>query len=200
VEYGTGRTTLSVTVADFDGDGDLDLGVVNGGQNSVSVLRNCRDTGIVFCAGDGSGAACPCNNSSPLGSDSGCLDSHGVGAALRASGSARLAHDGAILHGSNLPDGFALYFQGSARENGGAGSSYGDGLRCVGGTLRRLGAAVSAGGASQFPRAGDPTLSTSGGVITPGTRTYQILYRDRASFCTPDTFNLSNGVQILWTP
>ena len=66
--------------------------------------------------------------------------------------------------------------------------------------IRRLGTVTSAGGTSHFPRAGDPSISTRGRVIAPGLRTCQILYRDRAIFCTPEPFNLSNGIQTLWTP
>jgi hypothetical protein len=32
------------------------------------------------------------------------------------------------------------------------------------------------------------------------TRDYQVYYRDPASFCTSDTFNLTNGVQVTWGP
>ena len=59
---------------------------------------------------------------------------------------------------------------------------------------------VNVVGSSQFPGGGDPPLSVRGGVTTPGVRTYQIWYRNAAVFCTPATFNLSNGYQITWTP
>jgi hypothetical protein len=64
----------------------------------------------------------------------------------------------------------------------------------------RLGTKVNAAGASQYPAVGDPSVSVRGGVVAPGTRTYQIWYRNAADFCTSDTFNLSNGVQLTWTP
>jgi len=34
----------------------------------------------------------------------------------------------------------------------------------------------------------------------PISRTYQIRYRNAASFCTSAPFNLTNGVEILWSP
>jgi hypothetical protein len=37
-------------------------------------------------------------------------------------------------------------------------------------------------------------------VAAPGTRTYQVWYRNAAAFCTSSTFNLSNGLQIAWGP
>ena len=55
------------------------------------------------------------------------------------------------------------------------------------------------GGASQYPAAGDLSVSVRGGVTGPGTRTYQVWYRNAADFCTPDTFNLTNGVEVLWS-
>jgi len=50
-----------------------------------------------------------------------------------------------------MPDGRALYIQGTTRMNGGEGKRFGDGLRCVGGTLVRLGSRFNFGGASSFP-------------------------------------------------
>jgi hypothetical protein len=37
-------------------------------------------------------------------------------------------------------------------------------------------------------------------VTAPGTRTYQLIYRDAASFCTPSAFNATNAVSIAWIP
>jgi hypothetical protein len=33
-----------------------------------------------------------------------------------------------------------------------------------------------------------------------GTRTYQVWYRNAVAFCTPSVFNLTNGLEIVWTP
>jgi len=198
--YVTGRSPVFVASADIDADGDADLVVANSAEASLSILRNCRSSGFVFCAGAGSGTTCPCANSSAPGSGAGCLDSRGVAASLRATGPARIAHDALVLAGSDLPSGISLYVQGSSRENGGSGTVYGDGLRCVGGTLRQIGAVTSSNGSSVYPRSGDPSISNRGQVQSPGTRTYQILYRDLARFCTPGTFNLTNGMEIVWSP
>ena len=189
-----------VASTDVDADGDADLVVANAAESSLSILRNCRSPSAVFCAGDGAGTACPCGNSSAPGSGAGCLDSRGVAASLRASGSARLAEDGLVLAGVGLPEGIALFLQGTSRENDGSGSVYGDGLRCVGGSIRPIGAVASARGSCSYPRSGDPPVSHRGLVHAPGTRTYQILYRDRARFCTQAEFNLTNGIEIVWAP
>jgi len=41
-------------------------------------------------------------------------------------------------------------------------------------------------------------VSVKGLITAPGTRTYQVWYRNAAAFCTASTFNLSNGVSIVW--
>jgi hypothetical protein len=76
---------------------------------------------------------------------------------------------------------------------------FGDGLRCASGTIVRLKTVVNAGGASQYPEVGDPSVSIKGTIATPGTRTYQVWYRNAAAFCTPSTFNLTNGVEVAWS-
>ena len=106
------------------------------------------------------------------------------------------------LNGSQMASSSCLYFQGTTRQNGGAGTAFGDGLRCAGGTVVRLGTKTNAAGASQYPDVGDQPISVRGGltVLTPPqTRTYQAWYRNAALFCvTNATFNLSNGVEIVW--
>ena len=100
----------------------------------------CQGGGFVlYCAGDGSGIACPCGNASPVGNDEGCLTSLGVGGRLRASGVASIAADTLELLGTQMPNSSALYFQGTTAQSGGLGVVFGDGLRCVGGTVIRLG-------------------------------------------------------------
>ncbi len=46
---------------------------------------------------------------------------------------------------------------------------------------------------------GDPSVSVRGAVSAPATRTYQVWYRNVAAFCTPSTFNFSNGVEVIWS-
>jgi hypothetical protein len=64
----------------------------------------------------------------------------------------------------------------------------------------RLGTKTNVGGASQYPSAGDPSVSVQGAVTTTGERFYQVWYRNAASFCTASTFNLTNGWRVLWGP
>ncbi len=152
-----------------------------------------------YCAGDGTGSACPCGNEGSAGN--GCANSvNASGARLSGAGVASLANDSVVLTGTGMPDSSALYFQGTTQQNGGLGSAFGDGLRCVAGSIVRLGTQSNTGGASQFPGAGDPSVSAKGLVTSAGTRTYQVWYRNAASFCTPSTFNLTNGIAVSWTP
>src|SRR5207247_358787 len=98
-----------------------------------------------------------------------------------------------------MPDSSALYFQGTTRQAGGVGTPFGDGLRCAGGTIVRLSTKTNAAGASHFPAAGDPSVSVRGGCAASDVRTYQVWYRNAdPSFCTPSTFNLTNGLQVVW--
>ncbi|MEY2807152.1 MAG: hypothetical protein RIR65_1569 [Planctomycetota bacterium] len=153
--------------------------------------------GAGFCFGDGSATACPCGNFGAAGR--GCASSvNANGALLDATGQASLASDSVVLRGTGMPNSSALYFQGTTQLSSGAGSVFGDGLRCAGGSVIRLGTRVNASGASQYPQSGDASVSVRGGVATPGTRTYQVWYRNAAAFCTSDTFNLTNGWQLTW--
>jgi hypothetical protein len=177
----------------------LRLGL-GGGTQAIVVLDVGASTGTVFCPGDGSGTACPCGNNSMLGAGEGCLTSFAVGGKLRASGIASLSADTLVLAGSQMPNAPGLYFQGMAQVNGGVGSLFGDGLRCAGGTVVRLTQEVPVSGMSQYPALGDQPVSVQGLVHAPGTRTYQIWFRNNAPFCTPDGWNLTNGVEIDWQP
>ncbi|MBL8862215.1 MAG: CHRD domain-containing protein [Planctomycetes bacterium] len=153
-----------------------------------------------YCFGDGTGTACPCGNGSAVGAMGGCLNSLGLAGRLDSSGIASLTADSLLLSGTNMPNSSALYFQGTTQLAGGAGVVFGDGLRCAGGAIIRLGTKSNVAGASQFPAGGDPTVSVRGLVGAPGLRTYQVWYRNAAAFCSVDTFNLTNGVAVTWGP
>jgi len=159
-------------------------------------------TGTVFCSGDGSGAACPCGNNGQPGN--GCANSAQPGGAhLDAVGNPAVTFDTVDLQGSLMPaTTSALYFQGTGQLGGGAGIPFGDGLRCLSGSIVRLGTRVNAGGSSGYGVSqGDIPISVRGGIPAGGgTFTYQVWYRNAAAFCTASTFNLSNGLEIVWAP
>jgi hypothetical protein len=156
----------------------------------------------LYCFGDGSGTACPCGNNSPPAAQAGCLSSIGSGGKLTPTGLPIVSSDTLSLNSSAMPATVAcLYFQGTLRDNGGLGSLRGDGLICTAGTLIRLGTRINVGGASSFPGGVGPSVSVRGGVdVAGGTYLYQTWYRNAAAFCTPETFNLTNGVAVTWLP
>ncbi len=173
--------------------------VLDGATSKLAVVVS-PTTGVPFCFGDGSATACPCGNASAPGANLGCLNSLGLGGRVSATGIASVTADSLVLQGSNMPSAPALYFQGSTPQNGGAGNVFGDGLRCVGGTVIRLGTKTNVGGASQYPGAGDPSVSVRGLIPAGGgAYHYQVWYRNAADFCTPSTFNLTNGLTVLWS-
>lgn len=155
--------------------------------------------GVSFCAGDGTQTACPCANSGAAGA--GCANSVDAnGGRLVASGVASVAADTFALSGSGMPNGPALYFQGSATSGGGLGSAFGDGLRCATGTIVRLKVAANVAGASSTPSGTDLPIGLVGGVTAGQVANYQVWYRDSAAFCAPETFNLTNAVAVTWIP
>jgi hypothetical protein len=156
--------------------------------------------GTGYCFGDGSSAGCPCANESEPGSGEGCLHSGGTGGLLTASGSSSLSADTVVLHGDLMLNSSALYFQGTTQLGGGMGVHFGDGLRCVAGNVRRLRIVTNVNGTSQYPDVGDPSISVKGVILEPGVRRYQVWYRNAAPYCEPATFNLTNGLSIVWTP
>jgi hypothetical protein len=94
----------------------------------------------------------------------------------------------------------ALYFQGTNQAAAGAGTVFGDGLRCAAGTVIRLGTKTAAGGVTTYPGAGDASVSVRGAITVGATRSYQVWYRNAAAFCSAETFNLTNGVLATWSP
>jgi hypothetical protein len=147
------------------------------GDSYLARFGNPCPSGAPFCFGDGVLAACPCANHSAPIDRAGCLSSLGIGGKLEGTGNSVLGADSLVLVGTQMTNSSALYFQGTTQIAGGAGVAFGDGLRCAGGTLIRLGTKTNAGGASQFPGAGDPSVSAQGLVTTSGVRAYQVLYR-----------------------
>ncbi len=161
-----------------------------------------RESGPVpsagFCSGDGTATACPC---SPSYWGAGCPNSAwSIGAHLGASGRASLSADTLALSAAWMSASSALYFQGTAKVAGGMGAVFGDGLRCVGGNVVRLDIQTSVNGGSWYPGTGDPPISVRGQVTSPGVRDYQVWYRNVAGYCTPATFNLTNGYEVTWVP
>jgi len=149
-----------------------------------------------FCSGDGSAGACPCGNTGAAGR--GCANSATTGAGMFFMGTNTVSADGFSLQGFNMPNSSAaLLFQGTSSTA--SGSPFGDGLRCVSGSVIRIASKGVSGGFVVYPEAGELPISVMGSVPEDGgSRTYQWWYRNSVNFCTPATFNLTSAVRVLW--
>jgi hypothetical protein len=151
----------------------------------------------LICFGDGSSGACPCANQSTPGNNEGCRHSGGVGGKLVASGGTSITCDTLQLCASQMLGANCIFLQGANAPVG--PFAFGDGLRCVGGSLRRLGITPVSSGGACIGLGGTVPIHISGQVI-PGTYGYQVYYRDPQNFCTALTYNITNGVLATWAP
>jgi hypothetical protein len=181
---------------------DAGLGsVVEAAIDDFSVFELlCNGSATPYCFGDGGGSACPCAN--PGAAGVGCANSTGQGGGIAGSGNPQVSNDSFVLTTSGTPaTSTVIFFQGTNQDNGGAGIVLYDGLRCVSGSVIRLGVKPSVGGSASYPQAGDLSISVKGLIPPAGaTRHYQAHYRDPATFCTSATSNFTNGVTAVWAP
>jgi len=198
------RHTKTVTdgtiVIEFDVTGHiLDYLFLSGIQLSMGEQQL---PGTPLCFGDGSAAPCPCSNTGRAGR--GCQNSASTGGAvLFATGTT--SPDTVVLRCSGeLTSALSIYLQGNASI---VPVVFGDGIRCAGGTIRRLYTKTATAGESFAPGPSDPSItvrSAQVGVPIPaeGRRYYQVYYRDaNAGFCASppgNTFNISSAVRIDW--
>ena len=152
--------------------------------------------GATYCTGDGSSIVCPCGN--PGGSDSGCANGTGSGAALSSTGTNSVgAADFSLIATHLVPNEPGLYFQGNNATANGAGLHFGDGIRCAGGGVIRLQTRFADANGESHTSA---NIITLGGVAVGDTKRYQLWYRDPALSPCGAQFNLSNGYEVTWTP
>jgi hypothetical protein len=194
----TGLPVHAVGVSTATGNGNLITQFLMQGSAAVNVCYNYTPRFSSFCAGDGTGTACPCGNQSPP--NQGCLNSLGFGSQLTGAGAAVVGNDTAVISATVGATAPTTFFQGTAKSNNGLGLVFGDGLRCVSGIVVRLQTASASNGVAMYPHPGDPPISIRGSVPAGATRYYQAWYRQAAAFCTPSTFNLSQGLQVVWGP
>ncbi len=173
---------------------------INNGYDVQGGLWNGCGGGLVesFCAGDGTGPACPCNNTGAAGR--GCRNSANAnGGLLAGSGNASVSADTFRLNALGLPlNGSCLFFQGTSASSA---VPFGDGLRCVSGLTLRLPLKAISGGGSAYPQSGEIPISDFLQTLGAGdTRYYQAWYRDSANYCSAATFNLTNALKVIWAP
>ena len=176
--------------------------LVNGVAGDTTLMRIEPMPGSSFCFGDGTGAPCPCGNSGSAGR--GCQNSSFTGGAqLMASGT--VGPDTVVLAAmGEKPTALTIFLQGTQTMSP---LTFGDGLRCIQGTLKRLYSRNAVGGTVTAPQGADLPITVRsaqmGDPIAPGsTRHYMTFYRDPvAAFCpgpSGSNFNGSNGLSIVW--
>ena len=198
--------TLSVSGPTFDHLRVVGAGGDGGAFFAVAdhVVVGGADPATSFCSGDGTQSVpCPCGNSGAAGH--GCDNSVATGGAeLDAQGTT--SPDTVVLTSTDeLPSVLSIFLQGDQALA--QPSPFGDGLRCVGGNLKRLYSKNASGGTVSAPGPGDPSITARsaalGDPLAPGSvRHYQVYYRDPdLAFCpTPsgNSWNVSNGLTITW--
>jgi len=186
--------TITVNVA-----GVGDSGSVNGFhivQDSSSFAAICPGDNTAF-------PPCPCGNTGMT--NRGCDNSAATGGALLIA-SGNTTPDTVVLTSSfELPSVLSIFLQGQA--NIFPGVVFGDGVRCVNGTLKRLYTHNASGGIVSAPVGTDLSITARsaalGDTINPGEmRHYQVYYRDPVlTFCpapTGNSWNVSSWISITW--
>ena len=159
--------------------------VIPFGESDI-FIRDRFATGFTSLCDPGTGGviACPCANA-PSGTGRGCDNSSATGGAvLTAGGVAYLALDSLVFTTSGeKPTATSILLQGDAAIA--TGAAFGQGVRCAGGTLKRLFVKTAVGGSMSAPDfgAGDPTISgrsaALGDTLQAGqSRWYLVYYRD----------------------
>ena len=185
-------------------DGDLDdVQIYSGsltGPDIAFLHANPGSTvapggGTTYCFGDAPGV-CPCGNLGQTGE--GCGNSTGAGGRLAATGTVSVTADDLLLSASQLvPGRAAVLFAAHQALGGGSGISFGDGLRCAGGSAVRLGMRVVDGSGTA---SWGPGLGATGAWQAGDTRRMQVWYQDAPSASPCGTgFNLTHALELTFT-
>ena len=195
-------------LVDIDNDRDLDILLFEETGDWIQVVRNVDRPIQVICRPGLDGViACPCSNP-PSGASRGCDNSSGTGgASIAGVGDPSLANDTLSLSTANeRPTAPSILLQGNAVLP--AGAVFGQGVRCAGGTLKRMYVKTAVNGSIVAPAAGDLSLSARsaalGSVITAGQhRWYAVYYRDPIILggCPVSSgFNSTPTLKVSWVP
>jgi hypothetical protein len=169
-------------------------------QVPTSILQICE-------AGYYGVTPCPCGNPA-TGPERGCDNSSFTGgASLVGNGVASLAADSlTFVTGGEKPTATSIVLSGTSLVP--AGSVFGQGVRCVGGTLKRLYTKSASGGSITAPAGADQPVSVKsanlGDPLAAGdVRYYMVYYRDpivQGGCPLTSTFNATNSLQVRWAP
>ena len=218
VSPGVFKTLQSLSSTQFtNGDGNpqvlsgsgvlaMKLGFTDG-TGAIATVQLPKPNYTYYCDAGWDGVpACPCSNP-PAGLGRGCENSDTTGGAkLVASGTPSLASDTLVFTTSGeRAVATSIVLTGTSKTSG---AVFGQGLRCVGGSLKRLYTKVASGGSISVPGVGDPTISGSHAAhfdtLNPGDhRYYMVYYRDPivlGSCGATSTFNGTNALEATWAP
>ncbi|MBK7642891.1 MAG: hypothetical protein IPJ19_07545 [Planctomycetes bacterium] len=173
--------------------------------NSNGIPDECEGgVAFPFCFGDGTGSvACPCSNFGTTGR--GCANSQNAAGALLVASGTTTPDTLALSSSGELPTAFSILLQGD--QDLATPAVFGDGVRCVGGSLKRLYLSPASGGSVSFPPSGGLSISARSAqlgdpIATGSTRSYQVYYRDpSATFCAAppgNTWNVGNALRVAW--
>jgi hypothetical protein len=178
--------------------------------NQANIEGGLYDGGLFtsFCHPTWDAVACPCGNPAS-GFGFGCNNSQNTGGArLSLFNLSSLANDTLNLFGDRLKsNALSVFNQGTSVLA--SSLPFGQGQRCVGGSIKRLYTKTAAsGGTVSAPQVGDPSVHARsialGDVISAGqSRSYYIYYRDPVVLggCPiASTFNTTQAVQAIWIP
>lgn len=152
-----------------------------------------------FCAGDTATAICPCGNDEPhadTGTLRGCQNSGVLGSSLHGYGSAQLnAGSPSPWLRAHVPgQTFGVFFRGTSAI---PPAPFGDGVRCVGGSLKRLQVVQSAPNGSLWYAETTVDLRVVDSIQPGDWRYYQYWFRDPAGPCGSG-FNASSALRMRW--
>jgi hypothetical protein len=179
------------------------------GPANIGSLNPVSSPMVTICEpGTGGVVACPCGN--PAGGvNRGCDNSSSTtGAALTATGNASLGADTlTFVTTGEKPTALSIVAQFDTLIA--SGITFGKGVRCAGGTLKRLFSRNAVNGSITAPSGADPSVSAQsaikGDTILGGeTRFYLIYYRDNPGLgaCVPlwTNFDATQTGQVVWGP
>ncbi|MFN0008593.1 MAG: choice-of-anchor L domain-containing protein [Planctomycetota bacterium] len=179
-----------------------------GSTQCAVTIRVRRSPGTDLCQPGVAGVMnCPCANP-PASAPRGCDNSFGTGGArLWSTGVASTGQStlGFTTEGQS-PTALSILFQGNTTLP--AGITFGQGVRCAGGLIKRMYVKIAVGGSISAPQAGDPSVwsrsAQRGDFIQSGqTRLYAVYYRDNTVLggCPAGAvFNITQTQEVLWSP
>lgn len=157
----------------------------------ASAASAASDGVLLHCFGDGSSAPCPCDNYGEPGA--GCANVSGLGAALTTSGVPRINADTFALQVDGMPASApGILFSGTAAHQDPL--AFGNGLRCVGGSVTRLVTAFSDATGHLHT---EGSLSVAEGLVMGDVRYYQVWYRDMVGPCSA-AYNTTGACRVEW--